>query len=339
MDRLWADGAQKLLIAMGLALWRDRVRNADCPAMAGGEVLLGMTTLTASDLGIVQDQFGFSVLQRRGIHVARLHEAGSPALPATVIDNVPVLGRLPAQKLLRFLVHRGWEQRFIEAKPRYEVIEIEHGWRGLAHLVGVATGKQADQVRRAVEVLRFTHVRTPLGEGGLMNYWFEPPAPGRGALLKITLIGPLEPGFVSRIKTGEPCGRWLVPFPSKLPPLIGRPREHSALCNLQLRTLLHMRRNASELAATDSVRIAHADWAQLTDEAGVPRRIADQTLDVWCAGNGSPAFLRRVGPERFTLAAAYKPELTMLRKAGEREVKGRLSGLKSAAARAGRTDS
>lgn len=324
------------------ALWTDVVRQrmdiALCPVLPGFVVpnLVGVLVRSSH----VVDQSGaLEVWDGRGKRRAslRAHD-DAPQLPENIARAATVFHRLSTARLLRWAVHRGWSQRYVEGKRLYNQIEVAHGYSGLARAIGPDSRKHAAQLREGCEFLQHLFMRTPYGEGGMFNAYLHVARPGRPAILEINLTGPLRPGYVNDLNSPgiRSEDRALVPFPLTLPPLGPREADHAGQAALQVLSLLEFRRRADELNEAGMIHIPRRRWEQLADEAEVPACTLPDVLDRWVAGTSdAPPFLEREPGDRFTLAPAYARELSTLKGAGRRMRSGAVRGRQSARRRRG----
>ncbi len=340
--RLWFDPDHKPTLvrfarALARALWLDvvkpRLARALAPALPGYDVVTSIVRLTSLGAHSLHGETWPELHDRRGRVVTFQPTNEAPQLPAKLVERAVVLHKLAAAKLLRYAVHRGHEQRYLEDVRLYDRFRVKGGWSGLAREIGPDTRKFATELREAAEILRHAFVEIP-GYKGACFAWglYGEEAPGRQCELELHLLGPLRPGFVldlKRLPLAMPAhARHLIPFPRQLPPMVGRSREHAALANLQILMLREMRLRADELAEKGSVEIAPPQWAVLGDEAKVPFSLLPKVYNAWQTGDDkTPAFLASAGHDRFTLATpTYSRELATLIAAGRDMITGAKAG-------------
>jgi len=236
---------------------------------------------------------------------------------------------LTAHRLIRWLVCAGYGQRYLTKMRDFRTLRIERGFTGLARALNLHSGKGADELRRALEVLQFAHLRLPHGEiGGLLTWSLDHPAHGRPSGLSIVLGDALLPDYVARLpKGGEEArrARMLVPIPNRLPPMVGRARDSAAQAALQLLVMTELRFNATDLVHRGAVEIPKQTWKRLADRAELPNQMLDGVIDRWLGrGSDGSAFLSSPSCFSYTLAVpAYGPELRTLVEAGKAEIDGR----------------
>lgn len=343
----WAPGAEPLRVArlLARALWFDVVAprlqrqasRTDAPGMS-------MTALT-SLMG----------MSRRGAQKELFHDAAvilddkrrRVGSLRTVVEvdarhvNLADLNRLTTQRLIRWALHRGWDQKWVCDSPDPTRIVVDGGYPALALELGMKGKKAADELKGAVATLQSVFLQGPKGEGQVFAAWHHKASGQRRARLEMTLLGPFAPDYIARElaehrnvndKSVVP-----VPLPAHLPPLVGRERDHGSQAILQLLALRELRLRATELAADGAVDISARRWEDLRDEAGVPRATLADVLEAYPLGDGiRPAFmLQRDG--RWDLAPDYSQERAAIVAAGEAMQKGKRGGEQAAAnRRAGR---
>lgn len=270
----------------------------------------------------------FEIQDRDGTPLARY--APPPGLEASAIDPV-VLRNLTTQKVLRWAVHAGWREKWINDNPLPWLLTVAGGWSGLATLLGMGTKKAADEVRESVMALCSLWIQTARTDGNILAA--ENRRIGRRHELEIHLMGPLRPGYV----TDELRDEWravekkLVPFSRQLPPMVGRANEHGAIGALQWLTLAWMRQHAKDLEDAGGVLIDGKRWKVMADEAGVPSALLDDLREAWATGDkAAPAFLVPREADRFDLAPAYGNERKFLIQSARRERIGARGGRKVA---------
>jgi hypothetical protein len=337
-------GRFRVARALALCLWEDvvkaRLERAATAAGAPGLAVPVLTNLVRVSRNGAQatmfDSGRAEILDHRGRRVGSL-QLTTPAIGAEHID-LANLGKLSTMRLVRFLLHRTYEQRWIQQHPDANTVEIDGGFPGLAAALGMKGHKAAEELRAAVATLDAVHIDTPTGEGRVFSYFHHKATGQRSARLDLTVQGPFAPDYITRALAGhrgEARNKYLVPIPmpQRLPPLVGRERDHAAQAFLQVLVLRELRVRAEELAERGSVEIDQRLWEALRDEAGLPAATLPKVLDAYPVGDGErPAFLLSPTPGRYTLADAYEQEQRSILEAAAAMTKGRKGG-KAAAAR------
>lgn len=276
---------------------------------------------------------------QKGAYTLVENRTGVPGIPDNLLDELENVGPfhdrtgMVVQRLLRGLLAQAAKERlrnltqWSEAAP----VLVFEGWRGLAKSTDISP-KKHKELKEAVLWGASTVVFDMDGapRGSLWSIPVKPElttAPGRSARLV------LQPnGFFL-----HPQQEAFVPLPSRLPPLVGERRNFLKLANLQLLELVEFRNRGPELFERGSVHMDARARRLLADKARVPVKLMEELHDrLWLenAGDGTPAFLQRVSPDRYTLAQAYSRELDVLMEGSRRSYEGRRQGLASAAKRA-----
>jgi len=344
---MWAPGEKPLRVPrlLAKALWFDVVAprlqrqasRTDAPGMSMTALtsLMGMSRRGAQkelfdDAAVILDD-----KRRRVGSLRTIVEVDSRHV------NLADLNRLTTQRLIRWALHRGWDQKWVSDSPDPTRIVVDGGYPALALELGMKGKKAADELKGAVATLQSVFLQGPKGEGQVFAAWHHKASGQRRARLEMTLLGPFAPDYIARElaehrnvndKSVVP-----VPLPAHLPPLVGRERDHGSQAILQLLALRELRLRATELAADGAVDISARRWEGLRDEAGVPRATLAGVLEAYPLGDGiRPAFmLQRDG--RWDLAPDYRQERAAIVAAGEAMQKGKRGGEQAAAnRRAGR---
>lgn len=246
-----------------------------------------------------------------------------------------ILRGLTAQRLLRFVMHRGHDQ-YVETGgdiDRATKVKVRGGWRGLAKEMGEGAGDKAvAKARETARALQAAWMKTHTGgEGGLLMVHHEPRGPGQPfeeVTITLNEKGPLSPMFAVRELHGRSPKIVPVPLPSLMPPMVGRNNEHGAIATLQLLVLRELRLKAKQLVEQGGVAIPMKRWEELAKESGVPIPLLSDLLKAWCIGdqkNGVPAFITRAG-DMVNLAPAYEKERLFIEDGGKLSLTGQRRG-------------
>lgn len=329
------DGSIPFLPVLARVLWRDivkeRVRLAKHPALSRQVLDKCEEALWRKKRRVVLDEDKRLVLalaDGRPVGLLRNPTVG-PLVVAEVSRSLPATRSLTGHRLFRYLVVKGYERCYLYAERDFRKILVPHGFTGLAHELGIKGAKAADEIRRTLQFMQCLQVDLPHGQaGGLLTWTFTPASSGRPASLDIVLGDPLLPEYVvalakNTLRARE--ARRLVPLPSRLPPLVGRPADHAAQASLQMHVMALFRDHAGELVQSGRVRIAPEEWERMARQAGLPVKSVDPVIERWCSdADDGPAFLRSATPGFFTLAVpTYDRELQMIVEAGKAEREGR----------------
>lgn len=269
-----------------------------------------------------------------------------PAIDGRLI-SIEALGLLETQRFVRWLVHAGYEKRFIRLEPNFAELWTEGSWHTLAAAVMGTKPEQigrnvAERFQEAAYALAAVSIDTPKGIGQIYAVHHHRGG-GRGNPSRIEhhLVGPMRPGYVQEELAANRVAenKWIVPvpMPSMLPPMTGHNRQWPSQGLLQLLGMREFRIHAETLAKRGTVSIPEKRWQQLADEASLPARMLDDVLGVFVAGkDDAPPFLTRPdGGWNFGLADGYGKERAAILSAAKRLAGGRAAGRKAADARAG----
>jgi len=337
-------GPLRVPLVLAKVLWLDVI----CPRLERGLTRrdapgLAMPILTnvvrASRRGAQTSLFDgvAEIVDAKGKRVGSLVPTSSPTIDSKHV-SLANLGRLCTQRLVRFVLHQGYRQKWVDQTPDATRIVIDGGFPALAATLGMTGKKAATELKGAVETLSALRIDTPRGEGQVFAFWHYKATGHRRAILHMNLLGPFAPDYISNELAGHRTAqdKYLVPvpLPELLPPMTGREKDHAAQAFLQVLVLREMRMRAEELAEHGCVEINERTWRALGDEAGLPQVTLNAVLDIYPRGSaGRPAFLTRTGGWLFDLAEAYGPERQAIVAAGDAMKKGRSNGQKAAAQR------
>lgn len=325
------------------ALWSDvvaaRVERMANPVGAPGLVLPVLTNFAGlSHRGAQQSLLSpqsADILDHRGRRVGALHL--TPEIDAELV-TLTNLGKLSTTRLVRFLLHRTHEQKWILQQHNANRVDVEGGFAALAELLGMTGKKAPDELHEAAATLSAIWLDSPSGDGRVFGFFNH--KVGRTRLLEMNVMGPFAPDYAARTLAGhrgDARDKQLVPvpLPQSLPPLVGRERDHAAQALQQLLVLREMRTRAVEMVETGAVEIGPRRWDELRDEANVPKAILPLVLDAYITGDddGRPPFLQSPSPGRYALADAYGRERDAILQAGESMRAGAKGGRKAAASR------
>ncbi len=276
--------------------------------------------------------------------LAQLDPSRIPAVSPDLLTNIQkwahsgaeLLGSLNAHRLIRWLA---WEAHSRHQPGQVAILPVVGGWQALARLVGARSKKASDKLRDIVWCLDAHRFALPDGTlGRLLTVDRYQPARGPGRSARIDLLpgAPLRPNYIFELRRPE---RKVVPVLARLPPMVGREREHGALAELHWRVLVEMRRRCREMVGESQwedrgLPLAPARWRELGDLARVPAATLAQILDRWTRdGRDGPAFLRPVDEHRYTLGPGHDDARIVLLHYGWKEARGSKAGKQSAQSR------
>ena len=263
--------------------------------------------------------------------------------PEVSIKHLPLeaLSSLTTQRIVRWVIWRAYERKWIEGQPEPCRILVEGGKQELAYILGMASKKASDEINDALLVLSSLLIESPKGQGKIFAHYEHKAYCGQRARLEMVVLGPFAPDYIATELKGHrrSCDKWLIPIPMphQMPPFVGRPQDHAAQAQLQVLALRELRINAEELAQRGHVEIPEKRWLDLANEAGVPKVILPKILEAYPHGDDRyPAFLLRPGEGTFTLGDEYEREAQSIRAAAEAQIKGRNGGKQRTSHKAGK---
>lgn len=364
--RLWVDDAlveQKLptlrfAILLTRVLWRSRVSQwlerldrYQAPTMTKAMFELATFVFHTTQKAIVEEEFKWLLQNKEtGRTVAHVDKEDlaamarrpfAPVVDRDVATQLSASRSLAGQRLLRFLVGKGFQQKLLQPQYDYRTVRVKGGLSGLASLLGMEKGKASEKLGMALDALHTTQVALPHGGHDSVLMWsLYPEAPGRGALLKIIMGDPLLPGYVFALPDRtdrERQARRLIPFPELLPKMVGSPNLHAAQAVLQMLIIEQLSDRAEEFLSQGCIEINDANWKELCDRAEVPSRLVPELKEAWAKGDGdkTPAFLLQPSTDRFCLSPAYEKERRVIEETAEMTQKSRERGKARVRARRG----
>ena len=256
-------------------------------------------------------------IQRVDAPLEGLPVATLASMAGLVSQGAGLLGSLTAHRLYRWAPIEA-RRRYLDGDPDPRVLAAE-GWQGLADAIGATTNKARGELPAIVAA--GAHLCFPFPPDSIGNLWswrYTRAAGQKAGRVELTLSTTLLPHFGkdTRAKLNR-FDRKLVPV-LPLPPMVGRPRDWGALAALQLVVLAELRRMARDLVKPGGAML---DWPKLADAAGVSSGMLPRVLERWIHdGDDGPAFLKRVGRNRYTLADREAREF--IERAGQRELDG-----------------
>ena len=276
------------------------------------------------------------VLNSHGKEIAQIESSTLPMVDGNYL-SVAAMGTKTTQRIIRHVIHQA-DKQFRNRFETPEKIEIEGGYNEMAKMLGMKGKNAPREVRESFEMLNAVHFSSIGVEGRILSCNFFPGHKGKRSLLRMYVMGPLRPDYVTRALQSEwaPEKKHLVPIPlpTHLPPLVGRANDEGAQCMLQILVLREFRHCCEEMesSASHAIEITKDRWDELMKEVGVPKRLLTEILTAYEAGDdSSPPFLKRVDGWRFALSESYIPERDALLHAAKIQNVGRKGGKKSSA--------
>ena len=189
-------------------------------------------------------------------------------------------------------------------------------WTEVRDAIGSRKGQHVYDLRRIAHAMaaRRVELPKPLGTGQI----FALDDGHRVAFYALTgmLAGVIYDPAVKQFskenrgrQEGEGNSR-LTPFPEVEPPLFGDRAQHAALLRLGFAVCVHLSASepARDIYSGRGALIRERTWRDMAKRTGVSARALKRALDRWCReptdeerskGDTAPAFLRRVGSDRF----------------------------------------
>jgi len=185
-----------------------------------------------------------------------------------------------------------------------------------------------------MHLLHHAILETPLPKGeklrsGLLTF-SEVSRSGGHSLVSITLGDELLPGYAIKAKKFYPgLDRRLVPV-TQLPKLTGSPKAQGPQALLSSIVVRRMRECAADMCRHGGALIDAQTWDQMAADAGLSRRgkyTVRSIVDYWAVDcDHGPAYLKRVGKDRWTLGDEYAAERSFIEQAGVTSLQQRENG-------------
>ena len=294
---------------------RSGTARAFVPAAARG-VLDRLHGIQAPRLSVT-DPRGTVRLAGPGGIVATLDLEPLAAVDAGILNRLnramASLGGVVADRLLRWLVVRGFEQvRDKIADPR--CITIVGGWSELARLIGANGHRAAELVRDLVHAFAHLDFRWSRDRQGNLLVYDEPvsTAPGQRRILRLILGSAILPGFPAGIVPGAESGwtsrdKRLVPMLAAQPPLDLLPKRlqpHGL--RLSWLVMFAFADNAAAVAERGGLHWGKRDWQALGAAAHLNPDWLLKLVARWHDDSNGPAFLAMPEPGTLALGPAHE---------------------------------
>lgn len=316
-------GVCPFAVALAEVLWADVVK----PGWIRGQPALALALVDrfhagawapGRDLRPRDDAKVDFEIVRDNVIVARFD--GGPKVPEAVASAFAALPSLTSHRLLRWLVAEAYRRRAEGRTSEYHIIRVERALSGLCDHLGIPVGSGVGEVEDALDGLRLLRLDLPGATVRGLLTWdtVQTAAPGRPAVVSITLSSALLPNYVCDLPTSvreERLGRRLVPLPWRLPPMQGlvRRNDRAQLPVLQMLVLREFVVRADEYVTRGAIDLSDDQWVALVEQTGAKRSVAMRILEGWTAeADDGPAFLARKAGG-LALASAYSREDAMIR--------------------------
>lgn len=264
--------------------------------------------------------------KRRHEEIIDIDAAMAPTIQQEIADLFASAHTLTCWKLVRHIVIEMYRKHFLGSES--PVLTYEGGLQTLAKELGIKGGKGAHEVRQALDAGWAMAADWPDGGAvrGLWTWELEPHAPGRPAVLHITVSTQLRPGYAPQIPKRRLKERQLLPVledaqgKAYLPPRMGSPQLALGQVRLSTFVIEFLRENATELRKHGHVRITDADWAAMFRRAGLQLEHGRLLVERWT--QAPQALLDRRGTDRYTLAAEHHRALATLLGGAQKSIEG-----------------
>jgi hypothetical protein len=332
------------LMLLVKSLWMDEVRSS--PALVESvheDVITAHSKAFASETSRGQRTLRFGNTEPVIVEVSEQAEQATtlPALPDDTVAQLSklvqrgasLLGSITAHRVLRWEIMTGFA-RVMAGITDARAIKVDGGWDGLADQLKIGnSNKLTQELRAIVHAQACCWLSLPDGSRGNLLAVRDIPAVGRRrSQLEIVLGTMLLPHYGFQLPS-KPEHKRLVPI-VELPPMVGRPADHSAQATASMLVMRELRRQAPELYLSGAVVLTLEQWAELFSAAHLPSALIGRVLDRWTKNDtGGPAFLHRVDTDAYTLGDAHARARSFLLEAGKIELDSSEAGRRSAAAR------
>lgn len=327
------------LVALAIALWKDRVagrveeeRRRGPPALAYAVHDSAARLFSRRvDVQCIDGQMPLALREGQAVKFA----LEGPALADVkaierLRQGVALFGSVVGHRVIRDQIFTGHRQA-LDRNPDPRLIVVEGGWTAYAERLKMHGKKAAEQIRDVVEAENACEIPLPDGSYGRLLSREITLARGRASGRLTLILGTaLLPNYVPelqramgpRAKSREMVlATRLVPV-LPLPPFVGgRANEQGPQATLSMDVVSFLRERARELVEEGGVLLDAATFRVMAKGAGVPVGMAAAVLDRWTQdADDGPAFLKRVGPDRYTLGDAHAAARAFVEDAGRRSI-------------------
>lgn len=258
-------------------------------------------------------------------------EHGEPVTDAVLAsEGRPLLKSALAVRLWFHLACRVYAQRQSGENDWRRVVFAS--WSDVARAIGAHAGRDGYNLRRIAHAFDAMRVELPKPRGTGRIFVLADGSPVAFTAVDGMLTGTIYTTAVeawsheNRGLEEAKGNRRLVPYPERLPPMVGRPNEHAALMRLGFAVCLHLATSQSsrEIYANRGAVITERDWRTMAKRTGVPTGTLEDARERWtrdandeerARGDDAPAFLRRIGDNRYM--HAHETTHALLRHGGQ----------------------
>lgn len=264
------------------------------------------------------------LVDHRGRHVCDL------VVPVGCLDMAPTealltatqtaaLSSLDGHRALRLVILRLAEQLAADV-PEARVLQFT-GYEDFARQAGCRGTDAAQRIRdvlRAGQCLSFR----PAPGHEVNGLWLsESWDRTRRRSLRVEVSRYLHCAVAHELPQGE---RRLVPWPNRLPPLVGRPGCHAPQAALQVALFVSLVETAPVVAERGAFSLL-GRVERMRERSALPRKMLAPVLEAWRTGMGDPAaaMIVDVGGGLCRLAPAYQAEWRFIVEGGRKILDGR----------------
>ncbi len=296
---------------------RKPARSPALPLDTGREVSAVLATRSAKQvdgeqLSLLTYQ-GDIALRTKGLKITagRVAMIGQAA-GRYLLEKAPaVLGTVYAHRVVRFLLQRVADQHFAGVDNPQRV-DIVGGWAKLADVAGVPK-KRRQEVKPILEMLSILDFHQPGWKSyGLVHVQEQLAAPGRKALLIVTMALPCLPGWTAGNQSRKRGAKRLTPFLREPCRYVGRRNEHAGQWGLMQRLAQHMAERPAELTHNNGAVVKLNLLRRYASDHGLSWPTARKMVANFCDATQGPVMLTKRG-DVLSLGEFYAPELAVLR--------------------------
>lgn len=302
-------------------------------AVVADEILVVQTKqayLPGLDDGLIRDN--------RGRTIARIVD-GAPLV--SVREGLELLGTVTGHRLIRALVHRGYDQ-WDTNKADFRAVQFDGGWSAVAKAVKYKT-RDWSILQKLAKAGQHVDWQAASGHqgGGWWTFTTKRGARGNPGWVRFILGDAILPGYADTMTRLDKAkshtsrsARRLIPELRYEPPVsILHERSHGHAWTLQRLFMLEMVDNAEELYRNGAIILLPKQWNKLAQKAGLPPNTISRLLSHWIAGEdeNAPPLLQSPDRDAWTLADSYKFERDFIHETGRNRVEGRINARKGKA--------
>ncbi len=261
-----------------------------------------------------------------------------PSIPHDVLKYVTGgildLSKKNGHRFLRYLIRTCFNQ-MCDCVAEHRVIRSPGGWRQICRSMELYSDRYISEVKKIAYAMAFFHWSFPHGSGNLITLnTFRPPNSFKEEGIEIT-VGPMLLPYRTFEKMGSQ--RILVPIADD-PPLVGAHCYHAGQYQFQNYLMQEFSIKSIDLINQESIEIEDGQfnrWASLSGILPIKEKVIDRLLN---DGNDGPAFLKKLGSNRFTLAESQSKILEFLKQGAQIRIRNSKRGKASARKRCRNVD-